>query len=242
MKFYKIFILAALSHLAFRAICIYVYDSIRIDNTSLLTQQIKTIEAEKERLAKEKESLLKDNVTLNEVGEGQREEINFLVSKIADMERTIEVKQVELDSLIAMDSTQVVKLYRIALENLGIIPNMGERLTFREIGYGAKFLTKIPQLELKINLHNRAYNTLEALVTTREATIFNLESLNAAERRTNEQSELQSDLYKAAYENTQRFWYSRLVVSAGVGVSYLTNKTFEPSLYVGIGIKLWSNK
>ncbi len=241
MKFYKIVIIAMFSHLAFGAICIYVYDSFRIDNTSLLTQQIKTIQAEKEISAKEKESILENIATLNEIGEEQRSEINFLMGKIADMERTIEVKQVELDSLIAMDSTKVVKLYRIALENLGIIPNMGERLTFREIGYGVKFLTKIPQLELKINLHNRAYNTLEALVTTREATIFDLESLNSAERRTNEQSELQSDLYKSAYEHATRFWANRIVFSVG-GTGVYVSGVFHFGVGATLGIRLWSNE
>lgn len=241
MKFYQTIILAIFSHALIGAGGWFLNEWTRTDNTGILEQQIETIQQQKEILETEKESILENIATLNEIGNEQREEINFLVRKIADMEQTIEVKQVEIDSLIAMDSTKVVKLYRIALENLGIIPNMGERLTFREIGYGVKFLTKIPQLELKINLQNTAFDGLQSLVTTKNKIITELEHLNSTEKRITKQSELQSDLYKAAYAHATRFWARRIVFSVG-GTTVYVNGVIHFGVGATFGFRLWGNE
>ena len=60
----------------------------------------------------------------------------------------------EIDEAIAKDSTNALVQYRQALTENGWTADGTESLTFREIGIGAKGLSRLPKMQLQINIQD----------------------------------------------------------------------------------------
>src|SRR5574343_420513 len=61
----------------------------------------------------------------------------------------IVIREREIDANIAKDSSNSIVEYRKALQDNDELPEGNERLTFREIGLGAKIMARVPKLELQ---------------------------------------------------------------------------------------------
>ena len=213
----------------------------KADDSDNLSQQIKIIQKEKDSL--DAQVLVSYGIieNLNGLIGYKVETIDSLMMVLRRIRRQSHNRQMEIDSLIASDSSRAIQQYRIALETLGVIPDMSARLTLREIGYGAKFLSDYQGMQLQVHLQAEAFNELELLIILKEDVITEQKNIIISKEKKVEQTEMESDLYKAAYEDVTRFMANRIVVVAG-GTTVYVNGVFHFGAGVTFGLKLWGNK
>lgn len=153
------------------------------------------------------------------------------------VEREIIYREREIDETIAEDSTNAVVQYRRSLTENGWTAEGTENLTYREIGIGAKGLAKLPKLELQLKLADEQIENLEQLDANNEfikkgyQDIIQIQDLTIKDR--DEQ-----------LENMSSFSDDRVILYAGVGASYGADNKLQPTIQLGIGIRLitlWKN-
>jgi len=159
---------------------------------------------------------------------------------IKHIRKQSEQRREEFDVMIAEDSARVVEIYRLALENLGVIPNMSERLTFREIGHGAKFLSDYQGMQLELYEVNQSYKALnENFVLQRLALTESKKLVNIKESKFQVAVE-QRDEYKAAYESVTGFWKNRIIIGIGYGGQFsFNNDQVTHGVQIGVFFKIW---
>jgi len=236
----KTLILACIISVALTGLFCYWMQS-KNDGIGLLESQIRIIEQEKKEL--DEQIMISEGIiqNLNSLVGNKVETIDSLKSIIARIRRQSFQKQLEIDSLIAFDSSKAVEQYRLALETLGVIPDMADRLTLREIGYGAKFLFGYSGMQLQIHLQEQAFNELESLLSLKESIITEQINIISTSKKILKKTGLEVDLYKSAYEDATRFWANRISLVIG-GTSNYVNGTVHFGVGATLGIKIWSNK
>lgn len=240
---WKSFAIAVFTHVLFFIAGWFANDYLNPNNSAILEEQIKIAEREKDSLKTEIQLGDARVNVLKGLANYQTKKIDSLKNELKKIRRSNKRKSATIDSLIADDSTRAIEQYRIALQNLGIIPDMSERLTLREIGHGAKFMNDIPSLQLQTYLMQSTIDEQDELIETKDETITELENSRNNWKRMNQQSENQTNLYKLAYENATRFWANRLVASIGIGVNYNPiSKGIDTGLQLHVGFRLWGNK
>lgn len=236
---YKAVLLSLLTHAILFFAGWFANDYFNNDN-SFVEEQIEYLQSQRDSLVTEiavgeqKISLLKD------LAGTQRFKIDSLEVELIKIKQLYRLKGKTIDSLIAKDSTNAIEQYRLALQNLGVIPDMSERLTLREIGYGAKFISEIPSINLQLSILEMTNKNYERLDSIRIATIAEYEKQEIKYDRLIRNGTHQTEVYRQAYENATRFWANRIIVYLGVGANY--NETIKPGLQLGVGIKIWGNK
>ena len=132
-------------------------------------------------------------------------------------------KQQDIDSIIAVDSLNSIIEYRNGLKSLGVEPDLAKDLTFREIGFGAKFFNKLNEsIDLLL---------LKDQINQKQELIIN---------QLNDKADLlisENELLKLKECEEPSFWYRRFIVYIGLGMGY-NGKVVEPNAQIGIGINI----
>ena len=164
-----------------------------------------------------------------------------LTSRVTDQENLIEnykekialidekKHQAHIDSSVAKDSSNSIKEYRTQLSKLGKSISDAPLLTFGEITDGAKQLSIIPGLRLRIDMADTLRNQYEKkmdlqrqVITNLGLTITNLKSLN-------EGIQTNSNYYKDRY-NSISWWDNFPIGFATSTIIILAIIIFSPKL------------
>lgn len=190
---------------------------------------------------------LKDSVnTLTE----QRRELALIDSlktiKIDSLSQIIlsikpEEHKANIDSIISKDSSQSIVQFRLQLNNLGADTSELPYASYYELGFAAKFLSEIPGLKLKVKKYEELVGLYKNTIKVKNDMIDNLTNENNVKSLMQLDTEKNMNLFKTAYDNTQKFWYDRFVVIIGPAVSY-TGTNFYPTISLTLGVKLWGTK
>ena len=236
----KTILFAIMSHLIFGAICVFVVDQFR--GTSVSLEQLQIIEVQKDKLKKaiktseevinRKQKLLSFNAVT----------IDSLQGVIVRIIQQSSEQVIQIDQLIADDSSRAVEQYRIALQNLGVVPDMSERLTFREIGHGAKFMFQFQGLQLQVSVDAQRTVALTETMLLHQQVIAEQNKIIIANDELLMWSSEEVELYKSAYEESSRWMANRIVLSLTFGGSYGFDQIVRPSIQLGLGVRIWGNK
>ena len=169
------------------------------------------------------------------------------IEKVQDsLSQVIRVKQLEIDSLkslepriivkyktikesidstIAKDSTNSIPEYRKGLELLGTHSDNTKDLTYREIGFGAKYFTQLKEAIDLILLKDQISDKQQTLINQMQS------KLDVALSET--------ELLKLREPEEPSFWYKRFPVIIGVGIGYdIDRKTITPNIGLYWGIRI----
>lgn len=140
----------------------------------------------------------------------------------------------KIDSSIKKDSANAVPEYRKALELFGYKPAHVVGLTYWEIGIGAKLMTENYGMRLQIHTYKNIIQKDSSIISKYVEKEKDFNGLLA-------QKDNDLEYWKGEFENTQRYWYERFVISIGPGIGY-TGTNFYPVLTVNFGYKIWGMK
>src|SRR3990167_7364631 len=105
------------------------------------TQQLNSIQAERDSLDKINVSLLKS--------------VDSLSALKQEIKKQIIYRDREIDENILKDSSNAIVEYRRSLQDNNYLPDgTFLYLSYREIGLGAKLMARLPKIELQLNLTN----------------------------------------------------------------------------------------
>ncbi len=138
----------------------------------------------------------------------------------------------EIDSLISQDSTQSIPQYRLNMNVLGVSPDETTGLTYREIGFGAKFFTELrAKREEKLILEEIDRQKTEQLTTMNEAL--------KSSKRENELQKLKHKQEIEQMKTDKSFWEDRfpLVIGGGLGYDF-NHKQVMPIIGVIWGVRI----
>ena len=205
-----------------------------IDSIAVIKKELVMLRTEKEISIGVRESLANSlNIS--------SETIDSLERVIRWITRQDQAKQEQLDEMFARDSATTIKQYRLALENLGVIPNMSERLTFREIGLGAKLLNGFTSLKLEYNVLGKKYTQLEKSFSIQDLDLAECNSLNGINDEIITAIQRESNSYRLAYESANSFWKDRIIFGIGYGGQFNFNDNqVTHGVQAGVFIKLGS--
>jgi len=125
-------------------------------------------------------------------------------------------KQQNIDSVIAVDSTKSIPEYRGGLSLLGVTPDTTKDLSYREIGFGAKFFNKL-QESIDLILLKDQINEKQNLIIQQ---LNDKVNLLASE----------TELLKLKKCEEPSWWYRRFIVYLG-GVVAISNLNFIVVFY-----------
>lgn len=235
----KSILFAIATHLIFGAFSVFIVDQFQGKTVDL--EQLQTIEKQKTKLVK---AIKASEDTIIQT----KNKLDFVLHKVDSLEAVVvrirkqsAQQELQVDSLIADDSSRAVEQYRIALMNLGVVPDMSERLSFKEIGHGAKFMFQFQGLALQVNVADQTNIDLQEALVLQEM----IEDEQDIIIRTKDEllmwSSEEVQLYKTAYEQSTRFMANRLIVYLGFGGSYTADQVIRPSIQLGLGVRIWGN-
>lgn len=163
--------------------------------------------------------------SLAQVIKTKQQEIDSLKSLEPKIIIKYKDKQHFIDSTIAKDSTNSIKEYRNGLLTLNVIPDSSKDLTFREIGFGAKFFNKL-QESIDLILLKDQINDKQSLM---------IKQLQQKADILYEENEL----LKLKECEEPSFWYKRFPVIIGTGIGYdVDRKIIIPTVGIYIGIRI----
>lgn len=176
-----------------------------------------------EVIAKYEKRIEASKDSLNKIIQVKQKEIDSLKSLEPKIIIRYKEKQQDIDSVIAVDSLNSIIEYRSGLKSLGVEPDLTENLTFREIGFGAKFFNKLQEsidlLLLKDNINQKQTLINDQLQSKIELLIS------------------ENELLKLKECPEPSFWYRRFIVYIGLGMGYNGEK-IEPNAQIGVGINI----
>lgn len=140
--------------------------------------------------------------------------------------------QQEIDSSIAQDSAKATDKYRIGLSELGVVPDQTPDLTYREIGFGAKFFSELMQktelLAVSDHIQTEQQQQISTLSEAYKSSKREIELLKAKNQQEIEQ--LKTD---------KSFWEDRFPLTVGGGLGYdFNHKQVIPMVGVIWGIRI----
>ena len=161
--------------------------------------------------------------SLNQIIDIKQKEIDSLKSLEPKIIIKYKEKQQNIDSVIAVDSLNSIIEYRSGLKSLNVIPDSSKDLTYREIGFGAKFFNKLQEsidlLLLKDNINQKQGLIISQLKDKADLLIS------------------ENELLKLKECPEPSFWYKRFVVVLGGGLAY-TGEEVLPALTLSFGIRI----
>lgn len=166
-------------------------------------------------------AFLKDS--LDNVISEQLKEIDSLKSLEPKIVYKYKVKEASIDSSIAADSTQSITEYRSGLASLGTKPDDTKQLTYREIGFGAKYFNQLKgsiDLMLVKDLVNQKQSLINKQLQSKVDILMD-----------------ENELLKLKECDPPGFFYKRFIPYLGIGLSY-NGKTVEPALQLGFGVRI----
>src|SRR5574343_73629 len=180
--------------------------------------------------ARENELLgkIKDLATVNKSLTAQRDSLLRIPQKIKTQ---IVYRDAQIDSAIAKDSTNALVQYRQALTENQITADGTETPTNRELGWSAKLMAKVPKLELQI----KGYD--EIILKDNEI-ISNLNFQIKANEDLREIQRLAIISCERRLEQRDSFSDDRLIGYGGIGVSYGADGKLQPTVQLGIGVRI----
>lgn len=197
------------------------------------TNQQQIIKDHKDKNIALQQELKNDNTKIQFLEDSKK----YYQSKSDSLENVIksinEKKPAEkLDSLIKKDSLKVYQYFRQQLTILGVTPDFGTILSKREVGYGAKFMSEIPGLRLKIQNYEFDVVAYKHQLKSRDSTEALLKHQLALKDTIISNTTKDVDTYRLQFEKTQKFWFDRWAIVGGptVVVNSLGN------IIVGFGI------
>ena len=220
MKAIPILIIVALT--AFVAIVIYsqFQPEAKTDLSAInaLKNQNKTLAIEKV-IQKEKIVALEERIdSLENVPEQIEKEIIYLTAKV--------------DSVIADDSSKVVSEYRKGLALLQIRPDISLDLSTREKGLGALIFRETYGFRLKTPVLEEANLELHKSIGQHKRVIAIGDSIQTVDSLTIAGFDL-------IIKELDNWWRHRFSISLGVGISWIPNYGFQPSVGIQAGVNLW---
>lgn len=163
--------------------------------------------------------------SLNQIIQVKQKEIDSLKSLEPKIIIRYKEKQQNIDSVIAVDSLNSIIEYRSGLKLLGVDPDEDKNLTYREIGFGAKFFNKLQEsidlLLLKDNINQKQGLIIQQLKDKADLLIS------------------ENELLKLKECEEPSFWYKRFPVIFGGGIGYDIDRkaiSLNVGLYFGIRI------
>ena len=176
-----------------------------------------------EVIAKYEKRIKASKDSLNQIIKVKQKEIDSLKSLEPKIIIRYKEKQQNIDSVIAVDSLNSIIEYRSGLKLLGVGPDEDKNLTYREIGFGAKFFNKL-QESIDLLLLKDNINQKQALII----------------QQLNDKADLlisENELLKLKECDGPSFWYRRFIVYIGLGMGYNGEK-IEPNAQIGVGINI----
>jgi len=161
--------------------------------------------------------------SLDKVIKVKQKEIDSLKSLEPKIVYKYKAKEESIDSTIASDSTQSIPEYRKGLELLGTKPDNTKYLTYREIGFGAKYFNRFKE-SLELLLLKDQINGKQSLIIKQMQS--NVDMLTG-----------ENELLKLKECEPPGFFYKRFITYLGLGLNY-NGKTIEPGIQLGFGIRL----
>lgn len=162
-------------------------------------------------------------------------EINKLSSMIVRLQREIVFDDAEIDNNIAEDSSRAIVEYRQSLVMVDELPDKTDYPTLREIGLGAKYIRQIPKMELIINIQD---SSLQAYTQEYDLLRQDLASIKKAQKEVVRLKDLTIEYKDKQIKAFNSFWDDRIIVYGGIGMSYSANNQIQPTLQLGIGVKI----
>ena len=161
--------------------------------------------------------------SLNKIIQIKQREIDSLKSLEPQIIIKYREKRQNIDSVIATDSTNAIGEYREGLKTLNVLPDNSKDLTYREIGFGAKFFN-----QLRENID---------LILLKDQINAKQESLNKQLQSKVEVLLSENELLKLKECDEPSFWDNRFIPYIGVGLGY-NGKTIEPNAQIGFGVRI----
>lgn len=160
----------------------------------------------------EREAHLDSIVVLNEV-------IDSLLHIPPEIQRIVEYRQADIDSVISVDSSQALVVFRDYLDSLGTKPDSGE-VTNRELGHSAKYFAELQGRRAEIPILNEIINNQDEVIIGLYE-VIELDSLILRETKAN---------YEKIIEDVTPSFFEKVPVVATItaiivtGINYLLNK------------------
>ena len=134
-------------------------------------------------------------------------------------------KQQNIDFVIAVDSPKSIIEYRNGLKSLGVEPDLAKDLTFREVGFGAKFFNELNE-SIDLLLHKNQINQKQELIINQ---LKDKADLLISE----------NELLKLKECPEPSFWYKRFPVILGGGIGYdIDKKDISINLGIYFGVRI----
>lgn len=171
----------------------------------------------------------------NERNEKFLADINKLSLMVVRLQREIIFDNAEIDANIAKDSLRAIVEYRQSLVGVDELPDKSDYPTLREIGLGAKYIRQIPKMELTINIQDSA---LSAYAQEYDLLRQDLSAIKKAQKEVVRLKDLTIEYKDKQIKAFNSFWDDRIIVYGGIGVSYSANNQIQPTLQLGIGVKI----
>ena len=163
--------------------------------------------------------------SLNKIIQIKQREIDSLKSLEPQIIIKYREKRQNIDSVIATDSTNAIGEYREGLKTLNVLPDNSKDLTYREIGFGAKFFN---QLRENIDL-----TLLKDQINAKQ------ESLNKQLQSKIEILLSENELLKLKECDEPSFWYKRFPIILGGGIGYdIEKKNMSVNFGIYFGIRI----
>jgi hypothetical protein len=140
----------------------------------------------------------------------------------------------EIDENIASGASTPIGEYRRSLQDNNDLPDSTEELSPREITLGAKYIARVPKLELKA----KGY---EGIVLKDNEIISNLKFQIKGHKDLRKLDSLTIAHKDQQLARINSFWYDRFVISVGAGGGY-TGTAIYPFVGITVGIKIWGSK
>ncbi len=172
----------------------------------------------------------------------QTKKIVYLEHKIDSLEsipdkikERVVYLQSEVDSAIAIDSSNSIQEYRKGLVLLDIRPDLTLRPTYREIGLGALIFRETYGLRLNVVNLNETNIELHNSIKQHKVVIILGDSIQVIDSLTI----IAQDLI---IKQLDSWWRHRFSVNVGAGISWIPNYGIQPSIGIQAGVNLWRNE
>jgi hypothetical protein len=181
--------------------------------------------------------LLSKITTLEQQDSLSRVKIDSLESLKNKVKTQIVYREREIDEAVSKDSTASLVWYRKSLVENQELPDKTDELTYREITLGALYLAKVPKLQLTINLQDEQLERYKQLDK-------DCEHIKEGYKDIIQIKDLSIQDLKDELEKNSSFSDDRIIIYSGIGISYGADNKLQPTLQLGIGLRLitlWKN-
>src|SRR3990167_7979819 len=181
------------------------------------TQQLNSLQAERDSLDRINVSLLKS--------------VDSLSALKQEIKKQIIYRDREIDENILEDSSNSIVEYRRSLQDNNYLPDGTLHLSYGEIGLGSKLMAKLPKIELQLNL-------CEEQNLNKDKIIDNDKFIKKSYQNSLEIKDLEVEQWKGKYEDETSFFSDRVIIYAGAGANYSPVGRLDLGFQIGIGIRI----